>query len=206
MICLQLLGLKVHSSWPILINVGHIGPKRWFWLKQFNKSLFWTTVFLKSWMIFDSFWSFSIPIWQSLTCSPSCGIRNPPPAEELVLSRAEDETEILRSQNKELKEVAKNNESKRWIEVTWFLRDPWMLDDVWFSFVWSLILVRDGEWKRMMDYDGLELHQRWPRMIVRLTYHHHSSSLIDIFRLTLKHPWGWQCTPQLSHCHSVKAS
>lgn len=105
--------------------------------------------------------------------------------------------------------------SRRWANLTnprgelkWhgFLPDPSMLDDVWFSFVWSLILVRDGEWKRMMDYDGLELHQRWPRMIVRLTYHHHSSSLIDIFRLTLKHPWGWQCTPQLSHCHSVKAS
>lgn len=151
----------------------------------FEPQHFWTL----EWCLIH-FDHFSIHIWQSLTCSASWRHRNPQNAEELVLSRAEDETEILRSQNKELKEVAKNNESKRWIEVTWFLRDPWMLDDVWFSFVWSLILVRDGEWKRMMDYDGLELHQRWPRMIVRLTYHHHSSSLIDIFRLTLKHPWG----------------
>ena len=201
MICLQLLGLKVHSSWPILINVGHIGPKRWFWLKQFNKSLFWTTAFLKFWMIFDSFWSFFHPYLAIIDLLAELWH-----AEELVLSRAEDETEILRSQNKELKEVANLTNPRGELKWHGFLRDPSMLDDVWFSFVWSLILVRDGEWKRMMDYDGLELHQRWPRMIVRLTYHHHSSSLIDIFRLTLKHPWGWQCTPQLSHCHSVKAS
>ena len=53
-------------------------------------------------------------------------------AEELVLSRAEDETEILRSQNKELKEVAKISESKRWIEVTWI---PSRSLDAW----WCLI-------------------------------------------------------------------
>ena len=72
------------------------------------------------------FHHFSIHIWQSLTCSPMCR------AEELVLSRAEDETEILRSQNKELKEVGPFNESKRWIEVTWI---PSRSFDAW----WCLI-------------------------------------------------------------------
>ena len=101
---------------------------------------------LKPCIILDPFWSFLIHIhMQSLTarCGPpkSTEISR---AEELVLSRAEDETEILRSQNKELKEVP--NESKRWN------RDPIgclmfdsVLYDLWY---WLGMMVEkdDGLW------------------------------------------------------------